>query len=172
MERSDKRIFWWSKILHWTMFIIIPMLTSYTWYEVLLGYFAYVLITGFIISIVFQPAHVVLEADVVDEPHPSADKPSLGIVEQEFYEHQLNTTVNFAADSKLAHILTGGLNQQVEHHLFPHISHVYYPYIRTQLKKWCIEHNYPYKEIPTFWGALVSHYRLLKKYGKKPMQVV
>ena len=77
------------------------------------------------------------------------------------------TTANFAVDSKLASFLCGGLNRQVEHHLFPKICHIHYPAIGKRVKETALEFKLPYIESPTFMNALTSHYRMLRKLGKE-----
>jgi linoleoyl-CoA desaturase len=90
-----------------------------------------------------------------------------GVLENDWATHQLYTTANFATKSKIVSFFTGGLNFQVEHHLFPKISHVHYPAINRILKQVTAKHNLPYFEQPTFWSALVSHVRFLKEAGRK-----
>ena len=95
--------------------------------------------------------------------------PSLNVVlEKEIGTiHQINTTANFATNNKTISWLVGGLNFQIEHHLFPKICHIHYPAIGKIVKETALEFNLPYIESPTFMDALASHYRMLKKLGKE-----
>ena len=71
----------------------------------------------------------------------------------------------FATKSKVVSWLVGGLNFQVEHHLFPKISHVHYPVINKFVRETCKQFNVKYIENKTFVGALWSHIKYLKKLG-------
>jgi linoleoyl-CoA desaturase len=82
----------------------------------------------------------------------------------------MRTTANFARKSKLACFLCGGLNMQVEHHLFPKVCHIHYPELSEIVKKTALEFNVPYNEQPTFLSALKSHYFILRKMGKEALE--
>jgi linoleoyl-CoA desaturase len=81
--------------------------------------------------------------------------------------HQLKTTANFAPDNKIITWFVGGLNYQIEHHLFPKISHAHYPSISKIIKQTCEEWNVPYLEHPKMRTAIASHVMHLKNMGKK-----
>ena len=82
--------------------------------------------------------------------------------------HQLKTTVNFGAKSKIINWYTGGLNHQVEHHIFPHISHIHYGKISKIVRDTAKEFNLPYKEYKTTRKAIAAHFKFLKEMGRKP----
>ena len=86
-------------------------------------------------------------------------------IEESWAAHQLRTTANFAGRSPLAHFLCGGLNTQIEHHLFPKICHIHYPALSRIVEATAAEFDLPYINNPSFASALASHYRLLKQYG-------
>jgi linoleoyl-CoA desaturase len=86
--------------------------------------------------------------------------------EDEFATHQIKTTANFGTGSKTISWLVGGLNFQVEHHLFPKISHIHYPSISKIVKKVCEEYQLKYIEYKTMWGAVMAHIRFLKQMGR------
>jgi linoleoyl-CoA desaturase len=146
-----------SKLVHLGIFIGIPLL-HYSFLEVLSGYMITSLVTGWIIAIVFQLAHVVEETSMVEAP---AD----GKVRFD-HIHQINTTADFATNSKILKWFTGGLNFQVEHHLFTKCSHVHYPQIHAGLLQICEEQNITHHEFPTLISAIQSHVRQLKKLGQ------
>ncbi len=149
------------KLLYYFLFIALPiMLLPLSWWQVALGFLLMHLAEGFVLGLVFQLAHVV---EGTDFPMPNAE----GNVEEAWAEHQLRTTANFAPNSALASFLLGGLNRQIEHHLFPKICHVHYPAIAGIVMQTAKEHNLPYMESPTFFTALGSHYRTLRKLGKE-----
>jgi linoleoyl-CoA desaturase len=109
---------------------------------------------------VFQLAHAVEEADF---PLPAAGADH---VERAWAEHQIATTVDFARDSRLASFFLGGLNFQVEHHLFPQICHVNYPVIAPVVERTCREFGLPYRAHRSFGAGVASHYRWLKRLSR------
>jgi linoleoyl-CoA desaturase len=111
------------------------------------------------LSIVFQLAHTVEHTEF---PVASVEEHKLP---DEFAAHQIKTTANFATDNKLVNWLVGGLNFQIEHHLFPRISHVHYPQIHKIVKQACAEFGVKYKEFPTVLSAIRSHLLHLKAMG-------
>jgi linoleoyl-CoA desaturase len=86
-------------------------------------------------------------------------------IENEWAIHQINTTANFATNNKLISWLVGGLNFQIEHHLFPRISHVHYPAISKIIKSTCHEYGIEYIEYPKMTQAIHSHVMYLKRLG-------
>ncbi|MCU0421622.1 MAG: acyl-CoA desaturase [Bacteroidia bacterium] len=127
--------------------------------ETILGFLMMHFVAGNILTIIFQLAHTV---EHTEHPLPNES----GIVENEWAIHQLQTTVNFSPNNKILSWYVGGLNYQIEHHLFPKISHVYYPQIAPIVEQTAKEFNLPYMVNPTFFQALNSHIRLMKKLGK------
>ena len=127
---------------------------------VLLIYGCYSLALGVTLATVFQLAHCVEEAAF--ERIPAADQR----VERSFFEHQLATTVDFAPRSRWLSWYLGGLNFQVEHHLFPRISHLHYPALAPITREVCREHGVPLLTHETFLRALRSHLRFLRQMGR------
>jgi linoleoyl-CoA desaturase len=115
---------------------------------------------GMVMGLVFQLAHVV---EGTDFPLPNEQ----GNMEEAWAEHQMRTTANFAPESALAAFFLGGLNRQIEHHLFPKVCHIHYPAISAIVRQTAAEFNLPYIESPTFLSAIRSHYRILKKLGQE-----
>ena len=89
-----------------------------------------------------------------------------GNIATEWAIHQLLTTADFCKENKAISWFIGNLNYQVEHHLFPHICHVHYPYISEIVKKTAEQYNIPYHEYSDLSSAVVSHFRVLKKLGQ------
>ncbi|MDJ1499387.1 acyl-CoA desaturase [Xanthocytophaga agilis] len=148
------------KALYYFFFIVLPLvLLDLSWWQVGLGFVIMHLIEGITLGLVFQLAHVV---EGTNFPTPNAQ----GNMEDAWAVHQLRTTANFAPDSKLAAFLCGGLNRQIEHHLFPKICHVHYPALSVIVRHTAQEFGLPYLENKTFFIALQSHYRMLRKLGK------
>jgi linoleoyl-CoA desaturase len=152
--------FWIFKSIHLSTFVIIPivMVGFIPW---LIGFVSLGLFAGVILSVVFQLAHTV-EATHFYVPNETDHK-----VELDWALHQIYTTANFATKSKIISWLVGGLNFQVEHHLFPKISHVHYPAINKILKQVCEEYNVKYIEYERMRDALASHIRHLKNMGTR-----
>src|SRR6185295_5601244 len=110
--------------------------------------------------LVFQLAHVVEHAEFeVASIEPLK-------IENEWAIHQVKTTANFAAKSKIITWLVGGLNFQIEHHLFPRISHIHYPEISRIIKQACKEYGVVYVEYPRLHQAVASHVAFLKHMGR------
>ena len=139
--------------------IVLPMiLIDLPWWQILLGFLMMHLICGLIIAFIFQSAHVIEETDFF-----TANKE--GGVENNWAIHQMKTTANFANKSVLFSWFIGGLNYQIEHHLFPNICHVHYRKISKIVKQTAEEFSIPYKQHKTFYGAVKSHLTLLNKLG-------
>lgn len=149
----EKVIFWVSKVLHFALFILLPILTV-GWLPTLLGLLIAGLVCGFCLASVFQLAHVVTETEFKTVEGER--------VESEWMVHQLHSTANFATGSKVLTWLLGGLNFQVEHHLFPKISHIHYPAINRIVKATCAEFNIKYVEFRTLRQAFQSHVRAIQ----------
>lgn len=128
---------------------------------VLAGFVLMHFAAGLILTVIFQLAH-----SVEGTTHPLPD--DQGIIENDWAIHQLNTTVNFSRKNKWLSWYIGGLNFQIEHHLFPRLSHVHYPAIAHIVKDTAEEFGIPYLEKETFGQALQSHIVFLKKLGRLP----
>ena len=104
----------------------------------------------------------ILEELEFPQPSDTTDKV---MMENEWAIHQVKTTANFATKNKLITWYMGGLNYQIEHHLFPKISHVHYPAISKIVKKTSEEFGLKYMEFPKMRHAIFAHFMLLKKMG-------
>lgn len=148
-----------AKVFHIAWSVVIPFLVlNVAWWQFLIGYFAFHFTAGIILGVVFQLAHVVEGAD-----HVSLGPD--GNVEAAWMVHQLTTTSNFAVGNGLLTAYVGGLNHQVEHHLFPRVCSVHYPAIRGIVREVTAKYGIPYLQQPTLWAAIRSHYRMLKHLG-------
>jgi len=147
------------KFLYYFMFLILPILvTDITWWQGLIGFLGLHFAQGLVMGLVFQLAHVV---EGTEFPVPNTE----GNIEDAWAEHQMRTTANFSMNSEAAAFLLGGLNQQVEHHLFPKVCHIHYPAISNIVRETAEQYNLPYLHNPTFIGAMKSHYNMLKRYS-------
>jgi linoleoyl-CoA desaturase len=159
MDFKEHVIFWVTKILYAGVYIVIPILMIGV-LKTIIGFAVICFTCGLSISIVFQLAHIV-EGTSFPKVNEDTQK-----IEQEWAIHQINTTADFATKSKLVSWLLGGLNFQVEHHLFPKISHVHYPEIRKMVKETCEEFKVKYLEFPSTMQAIYSHLMHIKRLGK------
>ncbi len=151
-----------SKTIYVAIWIVIPILFfDLAWWKILIGFFLMHYVAGLILSVVFQLAHVMDEAEM---PLPEED----GTMKNTWAIHQLKTTVNFGPKSKIANWYTGGLNHQVEHHIFPHISHIHYGKIAEIVKSTAKEFNLPYNEYKSTRKAIAAHFSYLKQMGTNP----
>jgi len=161
VKLKDTLLFFSFKALNIFLLIILPILwLHYPFWIILLAYFCALMATGFSISLIFQLAHIVQNVNYV-EPDET------GVIHHNWAAHELMTTSNFATHNWILTQLVGGLNFQVEHHLFPSICHIHYPHIQHIVKETAQEFNLPYHENPTFFKAIASHYRMLKQLGRE-----
>jgi len=151
-------IFLGGKLTFFTLAFAIPMLFHPVWVVLLLyGVSSFVL--GVVMAVVFQLAHCVEQAAF---PIPERDTRRM---EQSWALHQIESTVDFARKSRVVSWLLGGLNFQIEHHLFPRICHVNYPAISRVVEDTCREFGVRYAEHPSVGAGLASHYRWLRRMG-------
>lgn len=154
-----------TKLIYFSLWIVIPILvTDLSWWKVLIGFFVMHYTAGLILSVVFQLAHIVGHNDM---PEPDEN----GKMEKSWMVHQLFTTTNFSTNNRIVNWFTGGLNFQVEHHIFPNISHIHYPKISKIVRETAKEFSLPYHEFETTRKAIIAHFSYLKEMGKKPQVV-
>jgi len=160
MSLTDHFVFWGFKLFHAFLFIGLPI------YKVgfenwLISFIIFTCVAGFVLSMVFQLAHTVEHT-----AFPVANVET-GKLEDEWAIHQIKTTANFATNNPVVSWLVGGLNFQIEHHLFPKISHVHYPAISKIIRQACQEYGLVYIEYPRVRYAVASHVAFLKEMGRK-----
>ncbi len=144
-----------------TWALVVPMI-MHTWYVVLLVFMCVQVVVGLTLAIVFQLAHVV---DGVSMPSLPEDRISVG---EQWGVHQISTTANFAVNNPFVRWYVGGLNFQIEHHLFANISHVRYPQIQPIVHRTCREFGVRYQCYPTVRSAVRAHVRQLVAMSHKP----
>jgi len=159
MAISDHLVFWGFKLFHAFLFIGLPIyMVGFT--DWLVSFVIFTCVAGFVLSIVFQLAHTVEQTSF-----PLANVET-GRLEDEWAIHQIKTTANFATNNKIVSWLVGGLNFQIEHHLFPKISHVHYPAISKIIKQACSEYGIKYIEYARVRYAVASHVAFLRQMGR------
>lgn len=154
-----------AKIFYYAFMVAAPLYFIHAdWWVILIGYVTMHMVCGIIIATVFQLAHVVPEMNF-----PMPDEK--GNMEDDWTIHQLKTTANFARENRLLSWFVGGLNHQIEHHLFPTICHIHYKEISQIVKDTAKEFNIMYLEIPSFRKAIMLHVKELKVLGQPNPQM-
>lgn len=149
-----------AKLIYYCAFILVPVIVlPFAWYWILIFFFAMHFTSGLILTTVFQTAHVVPTSAY---PLPDQD----GNLENNWAVHQLFTTSDFAPGNGLLSWLIGGLNYQIEHHLFPNISHVHYPEISKIVKETADKYKLPYYVQSGFLKAVYQHGKMLRMLGR------
>ena len=157
--KSEYFFLFFYKLVNYSIFLVLPLLMVETSViHILLGFLLMHFVAGFSVAIIFMLAHIVEETHFLN---PDTD----GQLEKSWHSHQLFTTANFARSSRLAGFLTGGLNLQVEHHLFPNVCSIHYRPISGIVKQTAEEFGLPYYE-SSFPKAILSHINFLRKMGK------
>ena len=153
-----------TKMVYFGYALLLP-LYFHPWLHVLLAFVGVHLLCGVTLSVVFQLAHIV-------EPtsFPTPDAPT-GMMPKAWAVHQVETTANFAPHNPWVTWYCGGLNLQIEHHLFARICHIHYPAISSMVAETCHAFALPYVCYPTVWAAIAGHYRFLKTMGRRPHTV-
>lgn len=148
-----------GKVFFYGWALVVPAL-FHPWWVVLLGYLGTSMVLSIVLSLVFQLAHCVEEADF-PEPLAGTDQ-----MQDAWAVHQVQTTVDFARENRLLTWYAGGLNFQIEHHLFPRICHIHYPRISEIVEQVSAEYGVRYRANKTFRGAITSHWRWLRHLGR------
>lgn len=165
MSAYDHLVFWSGKLLYAVFYALIPILCI-GWKPWLVGFLIVHVVMGTTLAVVFQLAHVVEKTEFENvEEQPK-------VLDTEWAVHELRTTANFAPRNKMISWFVGGLNYQVEHHLFPRISHVHYPALSKIVQAQCEKFGVPYHYYPTMIGAVASHIRIMKTLGRKDVNTV
>lgn len=153
------------KVLYYSYALVLPMIMlPVAWWVVLLAFLTLHLITGLSVSTIFQAAHVMPD---MDYPVPT----DTGVIDNDWAVHQMATTTNFAPNNRILGWCIGGLNYQVEHHLFPQICHVHYRKISEIVAFTAEEYGVPYFVKKTFLGAVADHMGMIRKLGNMPAPV-
>jgi linoleoyl-CoA desaturase len=160
MSLTDHFVFWGFKVVHVFLFVLLPIY-KVGFSDWVIGFVIFTCVAGFVLSLVFQLAHTVEHT-----AFPTANVET-GKMEDEWAIHQIKTTANFATKNPVVSWLVGGLNFQIEHHLFPKISHVHYPAISKIIRQACQEYGLVYIEYPRVRYAVASHVAFLRQMGRQ-----
>ncbi|MEZ2445051.1 linoleoyl-CoA desaturase [Chitinophaga sp. W3I9] len=148
------------KVFYYGYILVLPLIFSgMPWYWVLAGFFLMHFTAGLLLACIFQPAHVMSSSGYAA---PDADRK----MKDSWAIHEMENTTNYAPRSRVLSWCIGGLNYQIEHHLFSGICHVHYRKLAPIVKEQAAAFNIPYQVQPTFIRALWEHARMLKKLGR------
>jgi linoleoyl-CoA desaturase len=146
-----------GKVIFIAWAIVVPLLV-YPWWQVVVAFVGVSCVISFVMAVTFQLAHCVEEASFA-----SADE--LRVDKVEWAVHEVQSTVNFCHRNRLLTWMLGGLNYQIEHHLFPALPHTHYPQLAPIVRRNCERHGIRYATQPTLRRALRSHSRHLRSMG-------
>lgn len=151
------------KTFYYAYIIVLPILFSgMPWYFVIAGFLLMHFFAGLLLSCIFQPSHIMETSDFALPDNIDGKRQ----MENSWAVHEIANTTNFAPKSYILSWFAGGLNFQIEHHLFTNICHVHYRRLAPIVKKTAEEFGLPYYEYPTFLEALWAHAVMLKKLGR------
>jgi linoleoyl-CoA desaturase len=152
------------KLFYYAYILALPILFSgMVWYHVVLGFLLMHFTAGLFLSCVFQPAHI-MESSEFALPVKVKDQKQM---EDSWAVHEVANTTDFAPRNRILTWFIGGLNFQIEHHLFTNICSVHYPKIAPIVQSAAAAFNIPYHVQPTFLKALKLHVRMLRKLGRE-----
>jgi len=143
--------------------LAIPALV-YPWWVVLAGYAGFSMITSLVMATTFQLAHCVEEASCASPDEVRRETPEWAV-------HEVETTVDFCPRNPVLTWMLGGLNFQIEHHLFPRVPHTHYPRIAEIVRRNCERHGVRYTSQPSLRAALRSHAVHLRTMGRLGLPV-
>ena len=162
MTREEKLTFWAGRLFNITIYLVIPFLV-FPWWLALTSFLLFSFTAGTVMAHVLMIAHVSRDVEFV-EPQGNPLH-----VENEWAIHQVVTTMNFCPRNPLVNWYVGGLNWQIEHHLFPQFCHLVYPQIAPIVQETCREFGIPYLSNPSLISSTVNHYKSLKTFGQRPL---
>ncbi len=150
-------------IISKSIYLIILLVVPSIWFHIPISktIFCFVLmhlLASIVLTTIFQLAHTI---EGTTHPLPNSDNQ----IENEWAIHQMHTTTNFAQKNRFITWFVGGLNYQIEHHLFPNICHIHYPHLANIVRQTSTEFKIPYLEYPKFSDALKAHIKILKRFG-------
>ncbi len=159
---TDWLTFFAGKTVFVFLAVVIPLML-HSWTHVLLWYAVASFVQGVVLGVVFQLAHCVEETSF---PMPD---PQTGRMATDWAVHQLLTTIDFGRENRLLSWYIGGLNFQIEHHLFPQVCHIHYPALSKLVEATCREHGVQYFAHRTLGSGIASHYRWLRRMGRETL---
>jgi len=149
----------------WTIVRLVLPLFSLSLGRLMITFFIAEFLMGYYLAFVFQVSHVATDLDFLATPLPPAPAAK---IDEDWAVSQLRTTQDYSHGSKIATFMTGGLNYQVVHHLFPTISQNFLPEVAAIVLQTCKEYGVEYHVLPHFLSAFSSHIDHLRIMGQDP----
>lgn len=150
------------KLFYYSYAIIFPIIMlAFNWWLIVLAFLFMHFITGIMVSIVFQIAHI-----MPSNEFPTPDNE--GLMHNNWYRHQFATTSNFSPKSDLLFWLIGGLNYQIEHHVLTDVCHVHYKDLKHIVSKTAEEYGMQYNVKNSMLTAISDHIKILRRLGQNP----
>jgi linoleoyl-CoA desaturase len=157
--RNEVIIFVVSKIIYFFTALVIPFyFIEAPWWQILICFLSMHAVAGVIMACVVKLGHIV--ENVI---HVKPDEN--GVIQNSWMVHELETTSNFSIHNKFISWFTGGLNYQIEHHLFPRTCSVHYSKISPIILEVTRKYHLPYNTNKNMLTGLISHYKILKHFG-------
>uniref|UniRef100_A0A1X7URQ1 Cytochrome b5 heme-binding domain-containing protein n=1 Tax=Amphimedon queenslandica TaxID=400682 RepID=A0A1X7URQ1_AMPQE len=150
------------KLLHVVLLIFVPLMYM-SFSSMVMLHLLYELVYGFILAIIININHVNTDLHEMIKPEEAKDI--------KWAEYQVLTTKDYDTDSLLCTLLTGALNHQVAHHLFPDVLQSYYPIITPIVRDTCKEFGIQYNCEASLPKALWEHLKYLFRMGQEPTQL-
>jgi linoleoyl-CoA desaturase len=152
-----------NKLWYIGLFIVLPLiLIPVAWFHILIGFMIMHFITGLALALIFQPAHVVEDSSFFA---PDEDMR----IDNNWAIHQMQTTANYAHGSKLFSWFIGGLNYQIEHHLFPNVCHIHYHRISKIVKETAAEYGGGIQTTQNLFWSTEKSFCIVKPIGYRSL---
>lgn len=149
------------KLSYYCYTLVLPMLMlPFAWWIVLLVFLSMHFVTGLLVSIIFQIAHIM-------PANTFSLSDDLGQMNDNWYAHQFATTPNLSPKSHILFWLIGGLNYQVEHHVWPDVCNVHYKNLTSIISETAQEYGMPYHVKKCLSHAILDHTKMVRLLGQK-----
>ena len=154
LSRSETRrmTHWWdlaAMLMHLLVWLVLPSF-FFEPLNVVSLYLLRVVLMGYAMFVAFAPAHFPASAQALALSERHKDKILI----------QTANTINFRT-GLVGRFVCSGVDYQIEHHLFPNISHVHYPELSVLVKRYCKANGYPYRCFP-WWKAIWQSLTIMK----------
>jgi len=153
LGRRGQAEFLISKGLYVALFVLPPFLLL-PWVWSVTAFVVFHVVLSWLLAVVFQLAH--LTPDMEFGGVRAGDDWAL---------HQIRTTADFATSSRLVTWFAGGLNHQIEHHLFPNVAHTHYTGLRPIVRTAAEREGLRCHDLGGVFSAVRQHFVFLKALG-------
>ena len=154
---KQKLLFFGWKSFYLLLTLVLPILAGYSFADVLLSFFIMHIINSLFFIHFLIATHLSMETQF-----PETN--SSGFLPDDYYTHQLATSLDYSPASRFYNLFLGGFNAHAAHHLYPKLPHTIYPDIAWLIEEKAKEFGLPYNKL-NFFQSIRSHYRYLKLMG-------